>query len=123
MYILNKAQEIIATLTPFHTFYSFHSVLTTHMHYAQQVSCLYSILCFISCGYAILICRALAPFYSAAFALSQVIRRAVYGVVIVSYIAPYLPEILSFVNVALLISGTLSLFQSGVWHIHDHDTP
>jgi hypothetical protein len=29
----------------------------------------------------------------------------------------------SFVNTTLLISGTLSLFQSGVWHIHDHGTP
>ncbi|MBK7808493.1 MAG: hypothetical protein IPJ51_19715 [Saprospiraceae bacterium] len=29
----------------------------------------------------------------------------------------------SFVNTMLLFSGTLSLFQSGVWHIHDHGTP
>ena len=29
----------------------------------------------------------------------------------------------SIVNVSLLVSGTLSLFQSGVCHIHDHSTP
>ena len=72
---------------------------------------------------ALLYLSGACSFQSAAFALSQVIWRAVYGVVIVSYIAPYLPVTLSFVYVALLISGTLSLFQSGVWHIHDHDTP
>jgi hypothetical protein len=35
--------------------------------------------------------------------LSQVKRRAVYGVVIVSYIAPYLPETLQIVNITLLM--------------------
>jgi hypothetical protein len=29
----------------------------------------------------------------------------------------------SLINVSLFVSGTLSLFQSGVWHIHDHGTP
>lgn len=29
----------------------------------------------------------------------------------------------SLIYVSLFVSGTLSLFQSGVWHIHDHGTP
>jgi hypothetical protein len=29
----------------------------------------------------------------------------------------------SLIDVSLFVSGTLSLFQSGVWHIHDHGTP
>lgn len=41
---------------------------------------------------ALLYLSGACSFQSAAFALSQVIWRAVYGVVIVSYIAPYLPE-------------------------------
>ncbi len=29
----------------------------------------------------------------------------------------------SLIYVSLFVSGPLSLFQSGVWHIHDHGTP
>lgn len=48
-------------------------------------------------------------------------RRAVYGVVIVSYIAPYLPE--SYFAPIGRCAVLCHFLRSGVCHIHDHGTP
>lgn len=55
--------------------------------------------------------------------LSQVKRRAVYGVVIASYNAPYLPYTLHSYTLRCSFQWLWHFFQSGVWHIQDHDTP
>ena len=80
-------------------------------------------LSFTYCGYANLICRVLAPLHSAAFTLVQVKRLAVYGVVIVSYIAPYWEEIDILVlpiNLILILSLSRQDFKLMLilhWHL------